>query len=147
VAVHRKSVWYEPSRFASADVQESVQDANPEAQAVHRHALVDTVEHPGKVQFWRQLKRAEPEAPDSDLAEPFRVGSGGRAVGNHRGLRILGEQGSGHRIVQVAIRRGFQRYVVMNELTLDRSTEQPVDLREEFFLVSRKVPAVYFRGR
>src|SRR5262249_2652083 len=74
-----------------AKVQELVEDAHAKAQAGYGHALVDTVEHPREVQVRRELKRAEPEAPDPDLAEPFRVGSGGKAVRNDLCLRVLSQ--------------------------------------------------------
>src|SRR5580693_5420967 len=52
-----------------AAVQEAVQDAGAEPQAVDGDPLVDTVEHPGEVQLGRQLQRREAEAADAQPAE------------------------------------------------------------------------------
>jgi hypothetical protein len=48
-----------------AVVQEPVKNADAEPQAVDRDALVDPVEHSGKIQIWWQFQRTEPETPDS----------------------------------------------------------------------------------
>src|SRR5258708_38970718 len=57
-----------------------VEDSRAEAQAVHGHALVDAVEHPGEIHVRRQLERAEPKAPNTDLTEPFSVSPSGKAI-------------------------------------------------------------------
>src|ERR1700688_2585898 len=93
-----------------AEGEEAVEDPGAELEAVDRDPLVDAVEHAEKVQVRRQLERAEAEAPAAvaERADPLRVGPGGQAVRNHRGLRILGVQRGGHRVPQRAVGRGFE---------------------------------------
>ena len=50
-------------------VEKPVKDTDPEAKAIDRHALVDTVEHAGEVQVGRQLQRGETEAAQAEPAE------------------------------------------------------------------------------
>src|SRR3984885_14218059 len=123
-------------RFELGIVEEPVQHPNAERETVDRDALVDAVEHAGKVQLGRKLQRAEPEAADAELAEPLRVGPGREAVGHRDPVRVLGGQRGGHRVPQVAVGGGLERDVVVDELAFHCFPEQLVDLREELVLAA-----------
>src|SRR5579859_5477646 len=79
------------SRLRGAE--QPVEHPDAERQAVHRHPLVDAVEHAREVQLRRELQRAEPEAADAEGAEVLRVGPGREAVGDHVRVGIFGRQG------------------------------------------------------
>src|ERR1700760_3430247 len=64
-------------------VEETVQDTDPETQAVDGNTLVDTVKHAGEVQVWRQLKRGEAKAAQAEPAERFGVRAPRQAVRDH----------------------------------------------------------------
>ena len=56
------------------------------------------------------------------------------AVRDGLGRWILGQQGGSHRVAQVAVERGLQGDVVVDELALHGRAEEAVHLREELIL-------------
>src|ERR1022692_4648553 len=133
------------SRLALAAIEKLVQDADPEAQRLDRHPLVDAVEHAREIQVGGEPERGEAEAPDAQPAEGFRVSAAGQAVRHDPGARVLGQQCPGHRRAKVAVECRLQRDVVVDELALDARAEQLVHLGEEFLLVAGQEPPVHVR--
>ena len=136
------------SRTVQASVEEPVQHAHPEAKAVYRHPLVDTVEHAGKIQFRRQLSGLNPKQRTPSLAEPLRVGSrrtSSRAPPWPPDLpRSRAADIASHRSPSAVVSSAMSWW--MNS-RLDRGAEHPVDLGEELFFAAGQEAPVNFGGR
>src|SRR6202000_1842585 len=61
-------------------VEKCVKNARTEPQPINRDALVDAVEHSGKVEIGGQLQRGKTEATDVEQAERPRIGAAAHRV-------------------------------------------------------------------